>query len=147
MTQSIMLWVTDYQSLLYSTRPFLNVMQKKWIAFQLLKVLHECHSRKVQHQLHYTTHYNYSMCLYVCNVNLREHITQIFHGDIKTQNVLLTGWDWWVSGVHFCVGLAFQLVCSAHYSVYFTCITSGMVLNWSLWSLYLCSCILWSINF
>ena len=34
--------------LLYSTRPFLNMMQKKWIAFQLLKVLHECHNKKVR---------------------------------------------------------------------------------------------------
>ena len=39
-------------------------MEKKWIVFQLLKVLEECHSKKV------------------------------YHGDIKTENVLLTGWDW-----------------------------------------------------
>ena len=39
-------------------------MEKKWIVFQLLKVLEECHTKK------------------------------IYHGDIKTENVLLTGWDW-----------------------------------------------------
>ena len=39
-------------------------MEKKWIVFQLLKVLKECHTKK------------------------------ICHGDIKTENVLLTGWDW-----------------------------------------------------
>ena len=32
---------------LISTRPFLNTMQKKWIAFQLLKVLDACHGKKV----------------------------------------------------------------------------------------------------
>jgi phosphoinositide-3-kinase regulatory subunit 4 len=47
-----------------STRPFLSVMEKRWIAFQLLKTLEECHAKK------------------------------IYHGDIKTENVLLTGWDW-----------------------------------------------------
>ena len=30
-----------------STRPFLNVIEKKWIVFQLLKALEECHSKKV----------------------------------------------------------------------------------------------------
>ena len=49
---------------LLSTRPFLSIMEKKWIVFQLLKVLEECHTKK------------------------------ICHGDIKTENVLLTGWDW-----------------------------------------------------
>ena len=49
---------------LSSTRPFLSTMEKKWIVFQLLKVLEECHNKK------------------------------ICHGDIKTENVLLTGWDW-----------------------------------------------------
>ena len=30
-----------------STRPFLSVMEKKWIVFQLLKVLEECQSKRV----------------------------------------------------------------------------------------------------
>eukprot|EP00731_Ephydatia_muelleri_P024629 Em0016g900a len=47
-----------------STRPFLTVIEKKWIVFQLLKALEECHSKRV------------------------------YHGDIKTENVLLTGWNW-----------------------------------------------------
>ena len=47
-----------------STRPFLSTMEKRWIVFQLLKVLEECDMRK--------------LC----------------HGDIKTENVLLTGWSW-----------------------------------------------------
>jgi phosphoinositide-3-kinase regulatory subunit 4 len=47
-----------------STRPYLNNIEKKWIVFQLLKALEECHSKK------------------------------ICHGDLKTENVLLTGWDW-----------------------------------------------------
>ena len=32
---------------LCSTRPFLSVMEKRWIAFQLLKALDECHVKKV----------------------------------------------------------------------------------------------------
>ena len=48
----------------FSTRPFLTVMEKKWIVFQLLKVLEECHDKRIS------------------------------HGDIKTENVLLTSWGW-----------------------------------------------------
>ncbi|KAI5304315.1 Serine/threonine-protein kinase [Ascosphaera pollenicola] len=47
-----------------STRPFLENIEKKWIAFQLLCALRDCHSR------------------------------DIFHGDIKTENVLVTSWNW-----------------------------------------------------
>lgn len=47
-----------------STRPFLDVVEKKWIVFQLLSALDQCHSVKV------------------C------------HGDIKTENVMVTGWNW-----------------------------------------------------
>nr|KMM66326.1 phosphoinositide 3-kinase regulatory subunit 4 [Coccidioides posadasii RMSCC 3488] len=47
-----------------STRPFLEDMEKKWIIFQLLCALRECHSQN------------------------------IFHGDIKTENVLVTSWNW-----------------------------------------------------
>ncbi|RUS85454.1 hypothetical protein EGW08_006787 [Elysia chlorotica] len=47
-----------------STRPFLTVIEKKWVAFQLLCALNQCHK------------------------------VQVCHGDIKTENVLLTGWNW-----------------------------------------------------
>ncbi|KAH8700818.1 hypothetical protein BGW36DRAFT_375073 [Talaromyces proteolyticus] len=47
-----------------STRPFLEHIEKKWIAFQLLCALRDCHSQ------------------------------DIFHGDIKTENVLVTSWNW-----------------------------------------------------
>lgn len=47
-----------------STRPFLEDVEKKWIAFQLLNTLSECHERGV------------------------------VHGDIKTENVLVTSWNW-----------------------------------------------------
>ncbi|OXV11271.1 hypothetical protein Egran_00967 [Elaphomyces granulatus] len=47
-----------------STRPFLEDIEKKWIAFQLLCALRDCHSQEV------------------------------FHGDIKTENVLVTSWNW-----------------------------------------------------
>ncbi|XP_055958193.1 phosphoinositide 3-kinase regulatory subunit 4 [Patella vulgata] len=47
-----------------STRPFLNMIEKKWIAFQLLCALNQSHRVKV------------------------------FHGDIKSENVMITGWTW-----------------------------------------------------
>ncbi|KAL8812274.1 MAG: hypothetical protein Q9223_001209 [Gallowayella weberi] len=47
-----------------STRPFLEEIEKKWLAFQLLCALRDCHARNV------------------------------FHGDIKTENVLVTSWNW-----------------------------------------------------
>ncbi|KAJ5783237.1 hypothetical protein N7457_005011 [Penicillium paradoxum] len=47
-----------------STRPFLEHIEKKWIAFQLLCALRDCHS------------------------------VDIYHGDIKTENVLVTAWNW-----------------------------------------------------
>ncbi|KAJ8021698.1 Phosphoinositide 3-kinase regulatory subunit 4 [Holothuria leucospilota] len=47
-----------------STRPFLIEIEKKWIAFQLLCALNQAHKVKV------------------C------------HGDIKSENVMVTGWNW-----------------------------------------------------
>ncbi|KAF6226618.1 hypothetical protein HO173_012448 [Letharia columbiana] len=47
-----------------STRPFLEDIEKKWLAYQLLCALRDCHARN------------------------------IYHGDIKTENVLVTSWNW-----------------------------------------------------
>lgn len=47
-----------------STRPFLEDIEKKWLAFQLLCALRDCHAKDV------------------------------YHGDIKTENVLVTSWNW-----------------------------------------------------
>lgn len=47
-----------------STRPFLESIEKRWIVFQLLSGLRDCHGRGVH------------------------------HGDIKTENVLVTSWNW-----------------------------------------------------
>uniref|UniRef100_A0A1B6KTS4 non-specific serine/threonine protein kinase n=1 Tax=Graphocephala atropunctata TaxID=36148 RepID=A0A1B6KTS4_9HEMI len=47
-----------------STRPFLTSLEKKWIAFQVLYALHQCHR------------------LGIC------------HGDIKLENILVTSWNW-----------------------------------------------------
>ena len=47
-----------------STRPFLEDIEKKWLAYQLLCALRDCHAREV------------------------------YHGDIKTENVLVTSWNW-----------------------------------------------------
>ena len=47
-----------------STRPFLSPIEKKWIAFQLLNALRDMRNR--------------SLC----------------HGDIKSENVFVTSWNW-----------------------------------------------------
>ncbi|KTW28816.1 hypothetical protein T552_01446 [Pneumocystis carinii B80] len=47
-----------------STRPFLQMIEKKWIVFQLLSGLRDCHSKGV------------------------------YHGDIKIENVMVTSWNW-----------------------------------------------------
>lgn len=47
-----------------STRPFLEDIEKKWLAFQLLCALRDCHAK------------------------------EIYHGDIKTENTLVTSWNW-----------------------------------------------------
>lgn len=47
-----------------STRPFLTTIEKKWITFQILCALHQCHKQK------------------------------ICHGDIKLENILITSWNW-----------------------------------------------------
>lgn len=47
-----------------STRPFLENIEKKWLAFQLLCAVKDCHARN------------------------------IYHGDIKTENILVTSWNW-----------------------------------------------------
>ncbi|KAK0194518.1 hypothetical protein F5146DRAFT_1036233 [Armillaria mellea] len=47
-----------------STRPFLSLIEKKWIAFQLLTALRDARNRKVS------------------------------HGDIKSENILVTSWNW-----------------------------------------------------
>lgn len=47
-----------------STRPFLEDIEKKWLSFQLLCAVRDCHARG------------------------------IYHGDIKTENILVTSWNW-----------------------------------------------------
>lgn len=47
-----------------STRPFLTILEKKWITFQILCALNQCHKQK------------------------------ICHGDIKLENILITSWNW-----------------------------------------------------
>lgn len=47
-----------------STRPFLEDIEKRWLSFQLLCAVRDCHARN------------------------------IYHGDIKTENCLVTSWNW-----------------------------------------------------
>ena len=47
-----------------STRPFLEEIEKKWLAYQLLCAVRDIHAR------------------------------EIYHGDIKTENLLVTSWNW-----------------------------------------------------
>lgn len=46
------------------SRPFLTQIEKKWIAFQILRALEQCHSKG------------------------------ICHGDIKQENIMVTSWNW-----------------------------------------------------
>ncbi|DBA05165.1 TPA: hypothetical protein N0F65_005015 [Lagenidium giganteum] len=46
------------------SRPFLTTIEKKWIAFQVLRALEQCHNKG------------------------------ICHGDIKQENILVTSWNW-----------------------------------------------------
>ncbi|KAH9994556.1 ARM repeat-containing protein [Russula compacta] len=57
-------WVASNLYDRISTRPFLSPIEKKWIAFQLLNALREARSHKVA------------------------------HGDIKSENILVTSWNW-----------------------------------------------------
>ena len=50
--------------LLGSTWPFLSLVEKKWIAFQILNAPRDARNRKVS------------------------------HGDIKSENILVTSWNW-----------------------------------------------------
>jgi phosphoinositide-3-kinase regulatory subunit 4 len=50
--------------LLFSTRPFLTTIEKKWITYQLISAVEE------------------------------GHLFGICHGDIKCENVLITSWNW-----------------------------------------------------
>ncbi|PSR78508.1 hypothetical protein BD289DRAFT_485992 [Coniella lustricola] len=47
-----------------STRPFLEDIERKWLSFQLLCALRDCHAK------------------------------EIYHGDIKAENTLVTSWNW-----------------------------------------------------
>lgn len=47
-----------------STRPFLSTIEKKWIAFQVLNALRDARNRNIS------------------------------HGDIKSENILVTSWNW-----------------------------------------------------
>ena len=48
----------------FSTRPFLEDIEKRWLSFQLLCAVRDCHARNIH------------------------------HGDIKTENTLVTSWNW-----------------------------------------------------
>ncbi|KAF5384296.1 hypothetical protein D9615_003308 [Tricholomella constricta] len=57
-------WVASNLYDRISTRPFLSMIEKRWIAFQLLNALRDARNRKVS------------------------------HGDIKSENILVTSWNW-----------------------------------------------------
>ena len=47
-----------------STRPFLEDIEKRWLSYQLLCAVRDCHAQN------------------------------LYHGDIKTENLLVTSWNW-----------------------------------------------------
>ncbi|KAG0188811.1 Serine/threonine-protein kinase [Apophysomyces sp. BC1034] len=52
-----------------STRPFLTTIEKKWIAYQILQGVADAHAKQPSP-------------------------SKVYHGDIKTENVLVTSWNW-----------------------------------------------------
>lgn len=57
-------WVASNLYDRISTRPFLSTIEKKWIAFQLLNALRDARAHKIA------------------------------HGDVKSENILVTSWNW-----------------------------------------------------
>jgi len=57
-------WVASSLYDRISTRPFLTLIEKKWISFQILTALRDARKRKIS------------------------------HGDIKSENILVTSWNW-----------------------------------------------------
>ncbi|KAI0768204.1 hypothetical protein BD413DRAFT_672415 [Trametes elegans] len=57
-------WVASNLYDRISTRPFLSGVEKKWIAFQIMNALRDARNRKVS------------------------------HGDVKSENILVTSWNW-----------------------------------------------------
>ncbi|KLO15545.1 WD40 repeat-like protein [Schizopora paradoxa] len=57
-------WVASSLYDRISTRPFLTVIEKKWISFQIITALRDARKRKIS------------------------------HGDIKSENILVTSWNW-----------------------------------------------------
>ncbi|KAG6826329.1 hypothetical protein H0H92_000291 [Tricholoma furcatifolium] len=57
-------WISSNLYDRISTRPFLTMIEKRWIAFQLLNALRDSRNRKIS------------------------------HGDIKSENILVTSWNW-----------------------------------------------------
>ncbi|KAL5523732.1 hypothetical protein ACEPAG_7905 [Sanghuangporus baumii] len=57
-------WVASNLYDRISTRPFLTIIEKKWIAFQILTGLRDARKKKVS------------------------------HGDVKSENILVTSWNW-----------------------------------------------------
>lgn len=72
-----------------STRPFLTSLEKKWITFQVLCALHQCHRQKICHgdikvsELHRITQKSMRM-----SSNCNECLS------LQLENILITSWNW-----------------------------------------------------
>lgn len=67
-----------------STRPFLADVEKRWLAFQLLKALEQCNIAKVR----------FLNLLLKVFFFIGYKFFEVCHGDIKSQNVLVSSWNW-----------------------------------------------------
>ncbi len=63
----------------HSTRPFLAPVEKKWIAYQILTALRDAREKDVGPHCHVD-----------CEVRLLNPWLQIAHGDLKSENILIT---------------------------------------------------------
>ena len=72
-----------------SQRPFLHNVERKWLAFQLLQVRKQpLPSAREKAAVGRLTRVGLGQAL------AQSHECGICHGDIKTENVVLTAWDW-----------------------------------------------------
>lgn len=72
-----------------STRPFLTSLEKKWITFQVLCALHQCHRQKICHGDIKVSSNSFELHSWHCEINLLTKLLKF-----QLENILITSWNW-----------------------------------------------------